>query len=414
MDAGARPHRPARAAARRQRVSGVRGRIVLISLSRELGGAELHVERLAAYLARELDDTIELICRPDQALDPWCRRLEAAGVRVHRVAPTPSGLARLVRILRGTRLVHLHLAHPAGKYQVAAALSARLLRRPAVMTHHLAPAGQIPSPSGRGQVGGSWSSAYALYRRLFTRHIAISKFAKDLLIGRYGFDARRVAVIYNGTDPDVFTPAAADQRAALRRQLIGELTAAPVATDPVLIVTVARLSPQKGLMDLIDAAKQLTADLPSARYVVLGDGESRPTLMAAVSQAGLDQVVLLAGRRTPAVVADWLRAADLFVLPSHFEGGPAMALMEAMACGCAVIATSVSGTDELIADAQTGSLVPAGQPAALATAIRDLVRDAGRRSRMGQRARERVTSGFDIRQSHAQTLELYRAMWTAR
>ena len=79
MDAGARPHRPARAAARRQRVSGVRGRIVLISLSRELGGAELHVERLAAYLVRELDDTIELICRPDQALDPWCRRLEAAG-----------------------------------------------------------------------------------------------------------------------------------------------------------------------------------------------------------------------------------------------------------------------------------------------------------------------------------------------
>jgi len=387
-------------------VTRAHGRIVLISLSRELGGAEVHVERLAGYLVRELDETIELICRPDRELDPWCRRLEAAGIRVYRVAATPSGLARLVRILRGARLVHLHLAHPAGKYQVAAALTARALRRPALMTHHL-----VPSPLvGEGQGGGSWSSTYALYRRLITRHIAISKFARDWLIGRYGFDARRVSVIYNGFDPDVFKPAAADQRAALRRRLIGELTPGPAPVDLTLIVTVARLSPQKGLTDLLDAAKQLAADLPSARYVVIGEGESRPTLTAAVSKSGLDQVMVLAGSRTPAVVADWLRAADLFVLPTHFEGGPAMALMEAMACGCAVVATSVSGADELIPDAQTGSLVPAGQPVALAAAIRDLVSDAGRRGRMGQRARERVTAGFDIRQSHEQTLELYRTL----
>ena len=409
MDAGARPHRPARAAARRQHVSGARGRIVLISLSRELGGAELHVERLAGYLVRELDDTIELICRPDHDIDPWCRRLEAVGVRVYRVAPTPSGLARLVRILRGTRLVHLHLAHPAGKYQVAAALTARALRRPALMTHHLVPS----AFAGEDQGGGSWSSTYALYGRLITRHIAISQLARDWLIGRYRFDAGRVSVIYNGTDPEVFKPAAADERAALRPRLIGELMPGSAREDLTLIVTVARLSPQKGLMDLVDAAKQLAADLPSARYIVIGDGESRPTLEAAVSKSGLDQVVVLAGSRTPTEVADWLRAADLFVLPSHFEGGPAMALMEAMACGCAVIATSVSGTDELIPDAQTGSLIPAGQPAALAAAIRDLVSDAGRRSRMGQRARERVTAGFDIRQSHVRTLELYRAMWSA-
>jgi glycosyltransferase involved in cell wall biosynthesis len=109
-------------------------------------------------------------------------------------------------------------------------------------------------------------------------------------------------------------------------------------------------------------------------------------------------------------VAQWLRAADLFVLPSHYEGGPAMALMEAMSSGCAAIATRVNGTEELIDSAQVGCLVPPRRPDALAAAIGDLLNDGARRLQLGEGARRRVVAAFDIRESHRRTLQLYRGL----
>jgi glycosyltransferase involved in cell wall biosynthesis len=368
----------------------------------------VHLDRLIRFLRRELGDTIELVCRPDAALDRWCAGIEAAGVRVHRVELTrPSGYWRLLRILRGARLVHLHLAHPVGKYQVVAAVAARALGRPTIATHHLALEEHEIGLGPRQRA--AWMRVFGLYRRLIDRHIAISSYGKGVLTRGYRFDPARVSVIYNGTDVDRFRPADAPERALQRGRLLGGLTGSPPADTP-LVCTVARLSPQKGLTDLIEAARSLANDLPSVRYVVLGEGESRATLTAAVSAAGLDRVLTLAGSRPPEEVADWLQSADLFVLPTHFEGGPAMALMEAMASGCAVIATRVGGSDELIPDAQTGCLVPARQPATLAAAIKELLRDAERRSRLGARARARVALAFDIRHSHALTLDLYRVV----
>jgi glycosyltransferase involved in cell wall biosynthesis len=120
--------------------------------------------------------------------------------------------------------------------------------------------------------------------------------------------------------------------------------------------------------------------------------------------------MLLAGNLQPPDVVRWLQAADLFVLPSHFEGGPATALMEAMAAGCAVVATRVSGTDELVPNPVFGTLVEARQPEALAAAIRRLLLDPDLRARLGRRARQRVIESFDMQGSHAQTLALYRSM----
>ena len=376
----------------------------MVSHSREVGGAELHLERLVRFIHRELVGPIELVCRPDAALDAWCARIEAAGVRVHRVELTrPAGYWRLLRILGRARLVHLHLAHPVGKYQLITALAARVLARPTIATHHLALEERevALSPARRA----AWMRVFALYRHVIDRHIAISRYGKDVLTQQYGLDPARISVIYNGVDLEGFRPAAADEGAALRRRLMPN-----GSSDTSLVCTVARLSPQKGLMDLVDAAGSLTSELPAVRYVVIGEGEARATLGAAVSAAGLDRVVTLAGNLPANEVAAWLQSADLFVLPSHFEGGPAIALMEAMASGCAAIATRVGGTDELIADGESGCLVPARQPALLAAAIKQLLADPDRRRRLGVRARERVETAFDIRQSHAATLDLYRVV----
>src|ERR1700730_4595569 len=118
------------------------GRIVLVSHSREVGGAELHVERLARYLVGKLEPAcrLEIICRPDPVLDAWAARMAAAGVVVHRLGLAgPGDLWRMVRILGGARLVHIHLAHPVGKYQWVAALAARITGQRIIATHHLAP-----------------------------------------------------------------------------------------------------------------------------------------------------------------------------------------------------------------------------------------------------------------------------------
>jgi glycosyltransferase involved in cell wall biosynthesis len=385
-------------------------RIVLVSHSREVGGAELHVERLAGYLVRELgpDYRLELVCRPDPVLDGWAARMTAAGVVVHRLGlKGPRDLWRMTRILGGARLVHLHLAHPVGKYQWVAALTARITGRRLIATHHLA-------PDIRGLTLGErrrelWFSAVRIMLRVIHRHIAVSAYAKRILTSIYGVNPERVFVIYVGTDPRRFAPVDAAQRSRLRGDLFAGL-APTLSTEVSLVCSVARLSPQKGLQDLIVAAEELKGDLSSARYVVIGDGEWSSKLRTDVTQSGLDGTVVLAGNLPPADVARWLQSADVFVLPSHFEGGPATALMEAMASGCAVVGTNVSGSEELIPSAEFGLLVGARQPEALAAAIRRLLQDPELRARLGRQARERVISGFDIRTCHAQTAALYRSM----
>jgi glycosyltransferase involved in cell wall biosynthesis len=245
--------------------------------------------------------------------------------------------------------------------------------------------------------------------RVIDRHIAVSAYAKRILTSIYGVNPERVFVIYVGTDPRRFAPVDAAERSRLREHLFAGL-APTLSADVSLVCSVARLSPQKGLQDLIVAAEELKVEQPSARYVLIGDGEWSSKLRTDVTHSGLDGIVLLAGNLPPPDVARWLQSADVFVLPSHFEGGPATALMEAMASGCAVVGTNVSGSEELIPGAEFGLLVEARQPEALAAAIRRLLLDPELRARVGRQARERVVSGFDIRNCHAQTAELYRSM----
>jgi glycosyltransferase involved in cell wall biosynthesis len=130
--------------------------------------------------------------------------------------------------------------------------------------------------------------------------------------------------------------------------------------------------------------------------VILGEGEQRRTLRERINALGLQDHLLLVGALPRTQVAEWLAASDLFVLPSRYEGGPATALMEAMACGCAVVAADVSGTSELVTDESLGLLVPPQDPRALAAAIRKLLGDAELRTSLAQRAREKVLAEFTI------------------
>ncbi len=153
-----------------------------------------------------------------------------------------------------------------------------------------------------------------------------------------------------------------------------------------VMLTVARITKQKGYRTLVEAAARLRSGDKEAIFVWIGTGPGEKNLLQAIASAQLDDAFLLAGWRTD--IGMCLRIADVFVLPSLWEGSP-LALAEAMAHGCRIVATRVGGIPDLLGP-DGGWLVPPDNPAALADAMTDALSDnSGRRPR---NARNRWTS----------------------
>ncbi|TMM36433.1 MAG: glycosyltransferase family 4 protein [Actinobacteria bacterium] len=294
------------------------------------------------------------------------------------VACPPEG--RLAEEL--SRLGVPSLAWPAGRSPGAASLDeARRLgrlveaRRPDVVHLHASKAGLAGRLALRGSVptlfqphawswlavGGAvrrasiaWERAAARWTTLF-----VCVGAAEAEQGRAMRVRGRYTVVRNGVDLDRFRPAGDDVRAAARRQLDIRQTA-PVA------VCVGRVTRQKGQDVLVPAWRLVRDRCPDAELVLVGDGDLLPALRDTAPPG-----VRFAGAATD--VRPWLAAADLVVLPSRWEGLPLTAL-EALATGRPVVASAVPGLVEVVAPG-TGALVPPQDPAALADALTQRLRD---------------------------------------
>ncbi|GBR27025.1 glycosyltransferase [Acetobacter orleanensis NRIC 0473] len=215
-------------------------------------------------------------------------------------------------------------------------------------------------------------------------------------------DARRLHItrnpvaIGNGRDSARFRPDPA-ARARIRQEL-GTLETTPV------IVVVSRLVRHKGYPELLEAMRSM----PEAELWVVGErltsdhGAALDTCFAE-AQATLGPRLKCLGYRadTPAILA----AADIFTLPSHFEGLP-MSIIEAMMTGLPVVSTDISGPREQVVAGKTGLLVPPARVAPLAAALRQLVEDEPLRKRMGQAGRQRALALFEEKQIIQKTVRL--------
>ena len=171
------------------------------------------------------------------------------------------------------------------------------------------------------------------------------------------------------------------------------------------LLFVGRLTPIKGLRVLFDALGQLRAKgVEDVTLTLVGDGEDRAWAEAEAARLG---GITLLGFRSQDGVAEALAAADALVLPSFAEGVPVV-LMETMAAGRPVIATQVGGVSELVEDGVSGRIVPPGDAAGLAAAIRALA-DAGpeARAKMGEKGRNRVETEFDVSKEARWILDLF-------
>ena len=213
-------------------------------------------------------------------------------------------------------------------------------------------------------------------------------------------DARRLRIaplaepVRNGRDPAVFRP-----DLSARARMRGELG---VAEGRVVIIAVSRLVWHKGYPELA-AAMRLQ---PEAELWVVGerlDSDRGADMAALLMSAGLGCRLRMLGYRTD--IAALLAAADIFTLPSRFEGLP-MSVIEAMLTGLPVVATNVRGPAEQVVDGVTGLSVPPGDAVALASALGRLKRDRDLRSRMGQAGRQRALEHYDEAKVLSRTLDL--------
>jgi glycosyltransferase involved in cell wall biosynthesis len=339
--------------------------------------------RVMSILARELverewqpllvathgPDDSELIAETRRAGVP------VAHLRMHRMWD-PSGPFRLLRLLRTWRphLVHTRTIRADLLGRLGAGLGLPVINN-VVNVYPQDCLVRLGPIVGRGVMALGRASRGAA--RLF---VANARAVADNAVEAFGVPAERVEVVYDGLMLDRWAGATrADMRAC------------GVAPDDRVCLTVARLHPQKGLEELIAAAAHVLSTRNDVRFLVAGDGPQRPHLEALVRRAGLSGRVVLLGNRDD--VPELMARADLFVLPSRFEGLPS-AIIEAMAAGRAVVASNTAGIPELVLPGQTGWLVPVGDPAALARTVLDaLSADLASVGEQGRRrARERFSA----------------------
>ena len=170
-----------------------------------------------------------------------------------------------------------------------------------------------------------------------------------------------------------------------------------------VIGSVGRLTLQKGYSILLEAATLVLREMPSAHFVIIGEGELADELKDLARQLEVAHAVHFTGPRQD--VEDLLMAMDLFASSSLWEGLPTV-ILESMAARIPVVATDVSGSGELVEDGVTGLLVPAGDPNALALAIMQMLRDRERAMAMAEAAYGCVQD-FSIGRVAEQHLDVY-------
>lgn len=216
-------------------------------------------------------------------------------------------------------------------------------------------------------------------------------------IKQAGVEPERVVRIYNGVEIEKFQQVEKNEIANLKQAL-------SISPDDMVLGMVSSFREQKGYSFLIQAMVEIISAFPRVKLLLVGDGVLREHIEKIVKTAGLTNAVIFTGIRRG--IPDILSAMDIFVLSSLWEGMPNVVL-EAMAAGLPVIATSVGGIPEAVIDGQTGLLVPPGNTGALAKAVIDLLNNPERASEMGLAGKKRADEFFSVSAMIGNTEALY-------
>lgn len=205
---------------------------------------------------------------------------------------------------------------------------------------------------------------------------------------------RLIHVCYNGYEPEEFHPEGRG-----RPEMLKEAS--------IVVGTVALLRPEKNLGLLVEAFARLLQVDRKARLLLVGSGPVRPDLEKRMCELQIRDACIF--QDTVARPADWMRAMDVFVLPSTTEGF-SNSLLEAMACGCCPVASRVGGTPELVVDEEHGILFESGNVAELSAALIELARDPAKRKAMAGKAAAFVRQQLTMEHAAARLAGIYKTV----
>lgn len=355
-----------------------RARVLHLIKGLGLGGAERLLERAAPHFdRREFEYHVGYLVPWKNALVP---ALQGAGLPVHCLNMTTIAdvrvMPRLLALLRRERfdLVHAHLPLTGVLARVAKRLGGV---RHAVYTEHSMPFGHRRITRALNMRTYQWNDAV----------IAVSLAVADQVRPCLRGSRVPLRMIPNAIDAEALEGQAADRAAVCR-----EFGFPP---DARIVIHVGNLRPVKGHRYLLAAARRVIAQIPQARFLLVGLGPLTHELMEEARRLDLDGRVVFAGFRPDATAL--IGAADLFVLSSLDEGIP-VSLLEAMALGRPAVLTRVGGIPEVAIPGETAALVEPKDVDGLTQAIAGLLADPERRVRMGEQARRHVRNRFGMAQ----------------
>ncbi len=375
-----------------QQKPGVRPRILLLSTSLGMGGADRQILYLAhALLAKDYE--VRLVCMtPPEEMG---RQALAGGLPITSLEMT-RGRADWQSFQRFVTLLQAWQPHVVTSFMYHANLLGRLAGKwagvPLVVT------------SIRSERNGSAARDWLMRLTNWMDHSCTtnSQQVADSLMSRGLLSRQKLRVIPNGVDIEALT-ASADERTRIREEL-------GLAPTGFLWLAIGRLWEQKDYPTLLRAFQGLGA--PSARLAIAGRGPLLDELQRQAEQLGIGHQVMLLGVRRD--VGALLSAADALVLSSAWEGMPNV-VMEALAAAKPVVATQVGGVAELVQPGKSGLLVPPGDADALSGAMRELMSlSADHRRQMGMHGRNHIATNYGLATMADRWSALYRELMSKK
>jgi glycosyltransferase involved in cell wall biosynthesis len=227
---------------------------------------------------------------------------------------------------------------------------------------------------------------------------AVSRSAADAIAAEMRLPASRLGVLANGVDTRRYAPA--EDRSEIRRRL-------GLPGDRLMVLSVGNLKPIKGHDLFLQAVRDLGSDADRAVFVLVGGDYLDGELQRWAARHAAARDIRFVGEQSDTL--PWYQAADIFVLPSRWEG-LSNALLEAMSCGLPAIATAIGGNRDAIEDGRTGLLVPPDRPGELCAAILRLMTDDSSRFALARAAAREVQARFSVDHAVAEYIRRYEAL----
>lgn len=307
---------------------------------------------------------------------------------------------KLYRLMRRGRyhIVHTHSSKAGVLGRVAAALA-----RTPIVVHTLH--SLVFHEYQPWIVNRLWWTVKRLCAPLTDHYLSVSRLIAEKAVDAGIAPADRFTTVYSGMELSWFFDLKADPPTVRRR--LG------IPGDAPVVGKIARLFPLKGHAQLLEAVPAIIEEVPSVRFLLVGDGILQERLKAQAREMGVFDHLVFAGLVPRERIPETISAMDVLVHTSLREG-LARALPQAMAMGKPCVSYALDGAPEVVVDGETGYLVRAGDTAGLASAIVTLLKDAGLRRRMGEQGRRLVASRFPAERMVTDTAAVYRRLLTRR